>query len=134
MTKGLFLCLAPGNNTGKKTPKKSVFMGKAPRRPEEAGQEDARWPQRALRKVRFKWPRSDKIKPPPPDGARPAHDHGDADAAFVEKLLAANVAAAVIANEEDEGVVSQPLVVETLEQGADFMPLAQSRRTKGVSG
>ncbi|MFT5130850.1 MAG: hypothetical protein ACI8W8_004482, partial [Rhodothermales bacterium] len=66
MTKGLFLCLAPGNNTGKKTPKKSVFMGKAPRSPEEAGQENARWPQRALRKVRFKWPRRAKIKPPPP--------------------------------------------------------------------
>lgn len=52
--------------------------------------------------------------------ARPADDHGDADAAFVEKLFSADVAAAVVADEEDEGIVGKAFVIEALEDGSDF--------------
>lgn len=54
------------------------------------------------------------------DLAGPAHDHRDANAAIVEELFAANMAAPVIADEEYEGVVSDPFVIEALENLTDL--------------
>ena len=62
--------------------------------------------------------------------AWPAHDHGDAGAAVVEKLLPANVAASVITDEEDEGVVGETFVFESLEESCRL----RDRRVAFVRG
>jgi hypothetical protein len=66
MTKGLFLCLAPGNDTGKKPPKKSGFMGKAPRRrkkpPKKSPEEDHGPGPAQGTNTGLNLPRSDKSK------------------------------------------------------------------------
>jgi len=54
------------------------------------------------------------------EAAGPADDEGDVDTAFVEELLAADVGAAVVAEEENDGVVGESVVCEPLENFADF--------------
>ena len=50
----------------------------------------------------------------------PAHNAGYANAAVVEELFVADVRASVIGDEEDDGVVGDAFVFETLEYLADF--------------
>ncbi len=50
----------------------------------------------------------------------PTHDHGNACAFVVEKLFASNVTATMIADEEDDGVLGETLVLEALQKCAHF--------------